>query len=89
MRNGYFCTANRNMTDARNAQNNAFRSYKSGSYLNISCDTCAYVTSSGHLLGSGSGTEIDSKTCVIRSNVSPICGFERDVGNNLDLIQFI
>ncbi|XP_070554347.1 alpha-N-acetyl-neuraminyl-2,3-beta-galactosyl-1,3-N-acetyl-galactosaminide alpha-2,6-sialyltransferase-like [Ptychodera flava] len=49
-------------------------------HLDIHCDVCAVVSSSGQLLGSKAGTEIDNATCVIRMNIAPTKGFEVDVG---------
>ncbi|CAB1417352.1 unnamed protein product [Pleuronectes platessa] len=50
------------------------------------CQTCALVTSSGHLLGGGRGEEIDRAECVIRMNDAPTArGFARDVGRRTSL----
>lgn len=43
--------------------------------------SCAYVSSSGVLLGSKLGNQIDSHDLVIRVNAAPTIGFEEDVGN--------
>ncbi|XP_077984858.1 alpha-N-acetyl-neuraminyl-2,3-beta-galactosyl-1,3-N-acetyl-galactosaminide alpha-2,6-sialyltransferase-like [Glandiceps talaboti] len=48
--------------------------------LNFHCKTCAYLPSSGRLLGLGVGEEIDNNDCVIRMNVAPVTGFEKDYG---------
>ncbi|XP_076842438.1 LOW QUALITY PROTEIN: alpha-N-acetyl-neuraminyl-2,3-beta-galactosyl-1,3-N-acetyl-galactosaminide alpha-2,6-sialyltransferase [Brachyhypopomus gauderio] len=48
--------------------------------LSLHCTTCAVVSSSGHMLGSGRGSEIDAHDCVIRMNAAPTGGFEADVG---------
>ncbi|XP_071950728.1 alpha-N-acetyl-neuraminyl-2,3-beta-galactosyl-1,3-N-acetyl-galactosaminide alpha-2,6-sialyltransferase-like [Antedon mediterranea] len=50
------------------------------SSLRLICNDCAVVTSSGHLLGSNAGREIDQHHCVIRMNIASVVGFEHDVG---------
>ncbi|KAG7320889.1 hypothetical protein KOW79_015304 [Hemibagrus wyckioides] len=57
-----------------------FRS-SSQQYLALHCARCAVVSSSGQVLGSRRGREIDSHECVIRMNAAPTQGFEADVGN--------
>ncbi|KAK5860314.1 hypothetical protein PBY51_021803 [Eleginops maclovinus] len=50
------------------------------------CQTCALVTSSGHLLGGGRGEEIDQAECVIRMNDAPTArGYAPDVGRRTSL----
>ena len=50
------------------------------------CQTCALVTSSGHLIGGGRGEEIDRAECVIRMNDAPTArGYGRDVGRRTSL----
>ncbi|XP_053138612.1 alpha-N-acetyl-neuraminyl-2,3-beta-galactosyl-1,3-N-acetyl-galactosaminide alpha-2,6-sialyltransferase [Hemicordylus capensis] len=44
------------------------------------CNQCAVVSSSGQMLGSGLGQEIDAKECVLRMNQAPTRGYEEDVG---------
>lgn len=53
--------------------------------LKMHCRTCALVTSSGHLIGSQRGREIDSSECVIRMNDAPVMGHWRDVGRRTSL----
>ncbi|XP_070552482.1 alpha-N-acetyl-neuraminyl-2,3-beta-galactosyl-1,3-N-acetyl-galactosaminide alpha-2,6-sialyltransferase-like [Ptychodera flava] len=48
--------------------------------LDFHCKTCAYLPSSGRLLGTKAGSEIDNNDCVIRMNVAPVRGFEEDYG---------
>lgn len=48
--------------------------------LKMHCQTCAVVSSSGHLSGSKRGEEIDQSECVIRMNDAPSIGYQRDVG---------
>ncbi|XP_068678678.1 alpha-N-acetyl-neuraminyl-2,3-beta-galactosyl-1,3-N-acetyl-galactosaminide alpha-2,6-sialyltransferase-like [Montipora foliosa] len=48
--------------------------------LSIKCNACALVSSSGMLLGSNAGSQIDSADCVFRFNSAPTLGFEKDVG---------
>ncbi|CAH3110378.1 unnamed protein product [Pocillopora meandrina] len=48
--------------------------------LSLNCHTCSLVSSSGMLLGSNAGSEIDSADCVFRLNSAPTLGYERDVG---------
>lgn len=48
--------------------------------LALKCNTCALVSSSGMLLGSNAGSQIDSADCVFRLNSAPTLGYERDVG---------
>lgn len=49
--------------------------------FSLQCSTCALVSSSGRILGSGAGEEIDKHSCVIRMNHAPVKGFQRDVGS--------
>uniref|UniRef100_A0A670JRK7 alpha-N-acetylneuraminyl-2,3-beta-galactosyl-1,3-N-acetylgalactosaminide6-alpha-sialyltransferase n=1 Tax=Podarcis muralis TaxID=64176 RepID=A0A670JRK7_PODMU len=46
----------------------------------VPCRQCAVVSSSGQMLGSRSGKEIDEKECVLRMNQAPTQGYEEDVG---------
>ncbi|XP_002739382.1 alpha-N-acetyl-neuraminyl-2,3-beta-galactosyl-1,3-N-acetyl-galactosaminide alpha-2,6-sialyltransferase-like [Saccoglossus kowalevskii] len=48
--------------------------------LDFHCGTCAYIPSSGRLIGTGVGAEIDRNDCVIRMNVAPVKTFEEDYG---------
>ncbi|KAI4902472.1 hypothetical protein NFI96_003096 [Prochilodus magdalenae] len=50
-------------------------------HLALQCRRCAVVSSSGHMRGSGQGSEIDGHDCVIRMNAAPTWGFQADVGN--------
>ncbi|XP_077861822.1 alpha-N-acetylgalactosaminide alpha-2,6-sialyltransferase 3-like [Saccoglossus kowalevskii] len=71
--------------------NNSFgfvRMKNESEVLNLHCDICAIVTSSGQLLGSGAGAEIDKNTCVIRMNTAPTRGYEKDVGTKTTLRMF-
>ncbi|XP_044295764.1 alpha-N-acetyl-neuraminyl-2,3-beta-galactosyl-1,3-N-acetyl-galactosaminide alpha-2,6-sialyltransferase isoform X2 [Varanus komodoensis] len=47
----------------------------------VPCRQCAVVSSSGQMLGSRSGKEIDAKECVLRMNQAPTQGYEADVGS--------
>lgn len=49
------------------------------------CKDCALVTSSGHLLRSQQGPQIDQTECVIRMNDAPTRGYGPDVGNRTSL----
>ena len=49
--------------------------------LSLNCNTCALVSSSGMLLGSNAGSQIDSADCVFRLNSAPTLGFKNDVGS--------
>ncbi|XP_077002034.1 alpha-N-acetyl-neuraminyl-2,3-beta-galactosyl-1,3-N-acetyl-galactosaminide alpha-2,6-sialyltransferase isoform X1 [Tamandua tetradactyla] len=49
------------------------------------CRSCAVVSSSGQMLGSGLGAEIDDAECVLRMNQAPTVGFEADVGRRSTL----
>lgn len=53
--------------------------------LKMHCRDCALVTSSGHLLRSHQGPQIDKTECVIRMNDAPTRGYGRDVGNRTSL----
>ncbi|XP_074871587.1 alpha-N-acetyl-neuraminyl-2,3-beta-galactosyl-1,3-N-acetyl-galactosaminide alpha-2,6-sialyltransferase isoform X1 [Carettochelys insculpta] len=44
------------------------------------CHRCAVVSSSGQMLGSRLGKEIDQMECVLRMNQAPTAGYEEDVG---------
>ncbi|KAK7888906.1 hypothetical protein WMY93_024466 [Mugilogobius chulae] len=48
--------------------------------LKMHCKTCAFVTSSGQLVGKNMGEKIDRSECVIRMNDAPSLGYQRDVG---------
>nr|XP_054765297.1 alpha-N-acetylgalactosaminide alpha-2,6-sialyltransferase 3-like [Lytechinus pictus] len=48
--------------------------------LDLHCKQCALVFSSGHLLGSNMGKEIDNTECVIRQNMAPVLNHVKDVG---------
>ncbi|XP_041475332.1 alpha-N-acetylgalactosaminide alpha-2,6-sialyltransferase 3-like [Lytechinus variegatus] len=48
--------------------------------LDLHCKQCALVFSSGHLLGSNMGKEIDNTECVIRQNMAPVLKHVKDVG---------
>ncbi|XP_042536831.1 alpha-N-acetyl-neuraminyl-2,3-beta-galactosyl-1,3-N-acetyl-galactosaminide alpha-2,6-sialyltransferase isoform X2 [Dipodomys spectabilis] len=49
------------------------------------CHSCAVVSSSGQMLGSGLGSQIDTAECVLRMNQAPTMGFEADVGQRSTL----
>nr|XP_021515174.1 alpha-N-acetyl-neuraminyl-2,3-beta-galactosyl-1,3-N-acetyl-galactosaminide alpha-2,6-sialyltransferase isoform X2 [Meriones unguiculatus] len=49
------------------------------------CHSCAVVSSSGQMLGSGLGAQIDGAECVLRMNQAPTVGFEKDVGQRSTL----
>lgn len=53
--------------------------------LKMHCRDCALVTSSGQLLRSRQGAQIDGTECVIRMNDAPTRGYGRDVGNRTSL----
>ncbi|XP_077861823.1 alpha-N-acetylgalactosaminide alpha-2,6-sialyltransferase 3-like [Saccoglossus kowalevskii] len=59
--------------------------------MDFHCDVCALVSTSGHILGTGAGREIDNATCVVRMNASPVKGYEQDVGTRttLRMVSFI
>ncbi|XP_043554618.1 alpha-N-acetylgalactosaminide alpha-2,6-sialyltransferase 5 isoform X2 [Chiloscyllium plagiosum] len=59
-----------------------FRDHKA---LQVHCKDCALVTSSGQLIGSGRGAEIDRAECVIRMNDAPTRGYQEDVGRRTSL----
>uniref|UniRef100_A0A5F8GNY7 alpha-N-acetylneuraminyl-2,3-beta-galactosyl-1,3-N-acetylgalactosaminide6-alpha-sialyltransferase n=2 Tax=Monodelphis domestica TaxID=13616 RepID=A0A5F8GNY7_MONDO len=49
------------------------------------CRRCALVSSSGQMLGSRWGPEIDGTECVLRMNQAPTAGYEADVGHRSTL----
>ncbi|KAM4664040.1 alpha-N-acetyl-neuraminyl-2,3-beta-galactosyl-1,3-N-acetyl-galactosaminide alpha-2,6-sialyltransferase isoform 1-T2 [Discoglossus pictus] len=49
------------------------------------CRTCAMVSSSGQMLGSGLGPQIEQAECVLRMNTAPTLGYEADVGSRSTL----
>ncbi|XP_076009241.1 alpha-N-acetylgalactosaminide alpha-2,6-sialyltransferase 5b [Genypterus blacodes] len=53
--------------------------------LQMHCDTCSLVVSSGHLIRSERGEEIERSECAIRMNDAPTLGHQRDVGRRTDL----
>lgn len=58
---------------------------RSSQNVSLHCRTCALVTSSSHVLGTGAGAEIDRAQCVIRMNDAPTMGYDADVGNHTSL----
>lgn len=50
-------------------------------FLDMNCNQCALISSSGQMLGTGVGEEIDKIECVIRMNNAPTGGYEKDVGS--------
>ncbi|XP_058472444.1 alpha-N-acetyl-neuraminyl-2,3-beta-galactosyl-1,3-N-acetyl-galactosaminide alpha-2,6-sialyltransferase [Solea solea] len=68
-------------------QNRGLRGYtritphRTEQFLDLHCNQCALVSSSGQMLRTGAGEEIDKFDCVIRMNNAPTRGFEKDVGN--------
>uniref|UniRef100_A0A669CHD6 ST6 N-acetylgalactosaminide alpha-2,6-sialyltransferase 6 n=1 Tax=Oreochromis niloticus TaxID=8128 RepID=A0A669CHD6_ORENI len=50
--------------------------------MTMQCHNCAFLTSSGHILGSRVGDEIDHTECVICINDAPTTGYESDVGGH-------
>ncbi|CAG01454.1 unnamed protein product, partial [Tetraodon nigroviridis] len=53
--------------------------------LKMHCSSCSLVTSSGRLIGSRRGGQIDRSDCVIRMNDAPTVGHQRDVGRRTSL----
>ncbi|XP_030066481.1 alpha-N-acetyl-neuraminyl-2,3-beta-galactosyl-1,3-N-acetyl-galactosaminide alpha-2,6-sialyltransferase [Microcaecilia unicolor] len=51
--------------------------------LQAPCQQCAVVSSSGQMLGSRLGKEIDEAACVLRMNQAPTHGYEEDVGSRV------
>ncbi|XP_078387672.1 alpha-N-acetylgalactosaminide alpha-2,6-sialyltransferase 3-like [Cetorhinus maximus] len=49
--------------------------------LALRCDQCSIVSSSGQMLGTGLGAEIDQSECVWRMNNAPTEGYQSDVGS--------
>ncbi|XP_033629133.1 alpha-N-acetyl-neuraminyl-2,3-beta-galactosyl-1,3-N-acetyl-galactosaminide alpha-2,6-sialyltransferase-like isoform X2 [Asterias rubens] len=83
---GQFAINNKPIDSSKNSSSPGkyFRNYISflnEEHLTLSCKDCAYVTSSGRLLHSNAGQEIDSHDCVIRMNDAPVIGYETDVGS--------
>ncbi|XP_041826564.1 alpha-N-acetyl-neuraminyl-2,3-beta-galactosyl-1,3-N-acetyl-galactosaminide alpha-2,6-sialyltransferase isoform X2 [Melanotaenia boesemani] len=70
-----------------NALNSELKGYtrispsRTDQLLNIHCNHCALVSSSGQMLGASAGEEIDKTGCVIRMNNAPTRGYEKDVGS--------
>ncbi|XP_008324036.1 alpha-N-acetyl-neuraminyl-2,3-beta-galactosyl-1,3-N-acetyl-galactosaminide alpha-2,6-sialyltransferase isoform X2 [Cynoglossus semilaevis] len=54
-------------------------------FLNLHCNQCALVSSSGQMLGSAAGEQIDKINCVIRMNNAPTQGYEKDVGSRTSI----
>ena len=46
----------------------------------LGCDRCSVVFSSGHLINSSMGHEIDEADCVIRQNTATVNNYTKDVG---------
>ncbi|XP_070535703.1 alpha-N-acetylneuraminate alpha-2,8-sialyltransferase ST8SIA3-like [Ptychodera flava] len=55
-------------------------------FLTVHHETCAVVGSSGILLKSQCGREIDSADFVFRGNMAPTIGFEKDVGRRTNFM---
>ncbi|XP_029463367.1 alpha-N-acetyl-neuraminyl-2,3-beta-galactosyl-1,3-N-acetyl-galactosaminide alpha-2,6-sialyltransferase isoform X2 [Rhinatrema bivittatum] len=53
--------------------------------LRAPCQQCAVVSSSGQMLGSRQGKEIDEAPCVLRMNQAPTEGYEEDVGRRITI----
>ncbi|NWI11299.1 SIA7D sialyltransferase, partial [Crypturellus soui] len=51
----------------------------------VPCRRCALVSSSGQMLGSRLGKDIDGAECVLRMNHAPTHGYEEDVGTRCTL----
>ncbi|XP_068105917.1 alpha-N-acetyl-neuraminyl-2,3-beta-galactosyl-1,3-N-acetyl-galactosaminide alpha-2,6-sialyltransferase isoform X2 [Hyperolius riggenbachi] len=49
------------------------------------CKICAVVSSSGQMLSSALGPQIDQSECVLRMNTAPTAGYETDVGSRSTL----
>lgn len=49
--------------------------------LDLACQQCSIISSSGQMLGMKLGAEIDQSECVWRMNNAPTEGFESDVGS--------
>ncbi|XP_038063306.1 alpha-N-acetylgalactosaminide alpha-2,6-sialyltransferase 3-like [Patiria miniata] len=58
-----------------------YQNFLGNKSVKFQCNQCAIVTSSGQLLGTGAGREIDSNDCVLRMNNAPTKGHEEDVGS--------
>ncbi|XP_071792414.1 alpha-N-acetyl-neuraminyl-2,3-beta-galactosyl-1,3-N-acetyl-galactosaminide alpha-2,6-sialyltransferase-like [Asterias amurensis] len=58
-----------------------YQSLLEGKLLQMQCSRCAVVSSSGHLIDSNAGQEIDETPCVFRMNNAPVKGYEKDVGS--------
>eukprot|EP00057_Strongylocentrotus_purpuratus_P031952 XP_786199.3 PREDICTED: alpha-N-acetylgalactosaminide alpha-2,6-sialyltransferase 3 [Strongylocentrotus purpuratus] len=53
--------------------------------LDLRCNRCSLVSSSGQLLNSGAGADIDNADCVLRMNSATVRGYEEDVGLHTDV----
>ncbi|XP_041475484.1 uncharacterized protein LOC121423990 isoform X2 [Lytechinus variegatus] len=49
--------------------------------LRLQCSSCAVISSSGQLLNSSAGAQIDTYPCVLRMNSAPTSTYEKDVGS--------
>ncbi|XP_072045288.1 uncharacterized protein [Amphiura filiformis] len=74
-------TAASQLIEPKNRAGGGYISVPGNTPLTRQCDTCAVVTSSGHLKGSKEGANIDSADCVIRMNGAPSLNYEIDVGS--------
>ncbi|XP_029371066.1 alpha-N-acetyl-neuraminyl-2,3-beta-galactosyl-1,3-N-acetyl-galactosaminide alpha-2,6-sialyltransferase isoform X2 [Echeneis naucrates] len=54
-------------------------------FLDMHCNHCALVSSSGQMIRAGLGEEIDRIECVIRMNNAPTKGYEKDVGSRTSI----
>ncbi|XP_022088954.1 alpha-N-acetylgalactosaminide alpha-2,6-sialyltransferase 6-like [Acanthaster planci] len=62
-----------------------YRSLLDDQPVTLHCASCALVSSSGFLLGKEAGQDIDKHPCVIRMNMAPVEGYEKDVGTRTTL----
>ncbi|XP_077998028.1 alpha-N-acetylgalactosaminide alpha-2,6-sialyltransferase 3-like isoform X2 [Glandiceps talaboti] len=75
----------RNMTDPLVDDPMGFVTLDYKKKLDLHCSNCALISSSGHILHSKAGKEIDQHQCIFRMNNNPTVDYSNDVGQRTTL----
>ncbi|XP_070552204.1 alpha-N-acetylgalactosaminide alpha-2,6-sialyltransferase 3-like [Ptychodera flava] len=74
-----------NLTDPLGDHPMGYQNVNDNKQLLLNCNQCALISSSGHLLHTNAGKEIDQFQCVFRMNNNPTKKFSKDVGTRTTL----